>query len=74
MLTNKPFVAKIGFDTSENGPSTAWVISSEPPTPDPRPPISLKILGQINSSAHGPLSEEIRNDGARARHPGARFR
>ena len=37
MLKNEYLVAKIGFDTAENGPSEVSV-SNKPPTPTPSPP------------------------------------
>ena len=33
MLQNTALVAKIGFDTAENGTSKVWAISNQAPTP-----------------------------------------
>ena len=42
MLQTKPLVARIGFDTSENGPSKIWATDKHPTRP--RPPPSKKHL------------------------------
>ena len=43
LQTSKPFVAKIGFDTTDEGPSKTRVIANQPPIPP--------LLGRRNIAA-----------------------